>query len=303
MSEAAAQGRSIDDVMLAMDVVDTLRHRQLMVERELDAGEREEHLLQRLKAIYAAQGIDVPDHVLAEGVAALREDRFRYTAPAPGFKVSMAKLYVKRGRWMPPLLIGLAVTAVLLLGYGLLVSGPAQRERAAIPTELARVRDAVAETASSEQGPERARQLYDLGMSAIASDDLDKARSTLADLRSLRVRQDAVYELNIVSRPGERSGFFRIPDVNSGARNYYLVVEAVGPQGDVLEQSIRNEEDGKTYTVKKWGLRVSKSAYDKVAADKKDDGIVQNRRVAEKRRGELEPVYVIPSTGAAVTKW
>jgi hypothetical protein len=64
--------------MLAMDVVDTLRHRQLVVEQELGAGERESDLLERLRRLYAAQGIDVPDRILHEGVAALREGRFAY---------------------------------------------------------------------------------------------------------------------------------------------------------------------------------------------------------------------------------
>ncbi|MGB5297749.1 MAG: DUF6384 family protein, partial [Thiogranum sp.] len=68
----------LDDVMLAMDVVDTLRRRRRLVERELDAEGREQDLKQRLRKIYTAQGIEVPDHVLEEGVAALKEERFVY---------------------------------------------------------------------------------------------------------------------------------------------------------------------------------------------------------------------------------
>ena len=73
-----ASRANLDDVMLAMDVVDTIRHRELIVERELNSGARRKELLERLKSLYAAQGLDVPDHVLAEGVAALEEDRFAY---------------------------------------------------------------------------------------------------------------------------------------------------------------------------------------------------------------------------------
>ena len=53
----------LDDVMLAMDVVDTLRRRERMVARELDEHGRAEDLKQRLRRIYAQQGLDVPDHV------------------------------------------------------------------------------------------------------------------------------------------------------------------------------------------------------------------------------------------------
>ena len=61
----------LDDVMLAMDVVDTLRRRERMVARELDEHGRAEDLKQRLRRIYAQQGLDVPDHVIEQGVAAL----------------------------------------------------------------------------------------------------------------------------------------------------------------------------------------------------------------------------------------
>jgi len=303
MTEANPQGRSIDDLMLAMDVVDTLRHRHLLIERELDAEAREETLLERLKAIYAAQGIDVPDRVLAEGVAALKEDRFRYIPPRPGLAVSLARLYVQRRRWLPALLITLALVASVWVGYSLLVSGPRHRELAALPMDLAQARDAVLDSASSAEPPLRAEQLYDLGMTALSTKKMAKARSALEDLLLLQAQLEEVYELHVVSRPNERSGFWRVPDINSNARNYYLVVEAVGPQGDILKKSVRNEEDGRTYTVNQWGLRVSKQAYAKIAADKQDDGIIQDRAVAVKRRGELDPHYLIPSTGATVTKW
>ena len=40
----------LDDLMLAMDVVDTLRHRERLVERELDEDAKEEQLIERLRA-------------------------------------------------------------------------------------------------------------------------------------------------------------------------------------------------------------------------------------------------------------
>src|SRR5690606_13396328 len=62
----------LDEVMLAMDVVDTLRHREHLIARELAAGARDEDMVARLRQVYAAQGIDVPDHILKQGVEALR---------------------------------------------------------------------------------------------------------------------------------------------------------------------------------------------------------------------------------------
>ena len=94
-----AERPPLDDVMLAMDVVDTLRRRERVVERELDEIGRAEDLKQRLKRIYAQQGIDVPDHVLEQGVAALKEDRFTYKPLRGGLARRLALLYVKRSRW------------------------------------------------------------------------------------------------------------------------------------------------------------------------------------------------------------
>jgi len=59
--------------MLAMDVVDTLRHRQQLVDRELDAEARRERLVEKLREIYASQGLNVTDEMLEEGVRALEE--------------------------------------------------------------------------------------------------------------------------------------------------------------------------------------------------------------------------------------
>ena len=123
-SAESTQGKSagtppLDELMLAMDVVDTLRHERRLVEHELTAGDRDRHLIERLRAIYLSQGIVVSDDVLAQGVGALREDRFAYTAPAPGLGRSLQVAYVTRARWRKYLLaaiaVGIAAAAVVVL--------------------------------------------------------------------------------------------------------------------------------------------------------------------------------------------
>jgi hypothetical protein len=106
-----------------------------------------------------------------------------------------------------------------------------------------------------------------------------------------------------VSRPNEQSGVWRVPDENRGARNYYLIVEAVAPNGARLALPIRSEENGRTSDVETWGLRVDEDTFNAVAADKRDDGIIQRAVVGAKRRGELEPHYSVGTTGGAITRW
>ena len=77
----SAKPEKLDDIMLAMDVVDTLRHEREMIASDMNAGERREDLINRLRGIYNAQGISVPDDVLMDGVMALEEERFAYHPP------------------------------------------------------------------------------------------------------------------------------------------------------------------------------------------------------------------------------
>jgi len=125
MSETANLPQKLDDVMMAMDVVDTLRHRALIVEKELGSDAREEAMLNRLREIYAGQGIEVPDHILRDGVKALEENRFVYEPPKSSFALKLARVYVARDRWLRPLIIvfGLAILAVAIYRFGIV--GPA----------------------------------------------------------------------------------------------------------------------------------------------------------------------------------
>ncbi len=123
--------------MLAMDVVDTLRRKSRLVEQELDVAGREQDLKQRLRKIYAAQGIEVTDAILEEGVRALKEDRFVYKPPPDSFGIKMARLYVNRGvwgKWVFGAVAGLAIGLVSLAAVG----GGAARRTSAGPRGAAR---------------------------------------------------------------------------------------------------------------------------------------------------------------------
>ena len=122
--------RGLNEVMLAMDVVDTLRHQESLVSRELSEESRDAELLERLRRIYRGQGIEVPDRILQEGVQALKEQRFVYTPPPPSFARTVATAWVKRGRAGRILLTLLALLGIGWGAYQFGVVRPAQ-ERAA----------------------------------------------------------------------------------------------------------------------------------------------------------------------------
>jgi hypothetical protein len=419
VEQAKPENIELDKVMLAMDVVDTLRHEQQLVERELASDEQDKALIEKVKRMYASQGLEVTDEIIAAGVAALREGRFAYQPPPPRGPVWLANLYVRRNR----LAKGAAILAASLVGmfflYQFAFVAPEKRQiqktarnfnatisqqqdqlsvakqrlanlnqalnraeksssasevaakrllteagqhlagaetrlqaldqlplqpdltadslvregevmkrrleqrgtlvstvtaqldkaEAAIHdlSELAGLRDKLAGQRQSllgESREEAARnqtgKLYNDALAALNRGDLAGARQESTALQELYDHLVQEYQVRIVSRPDQPSGIRRSLPNRPGVRNYYVVVEAVTPQGKRLTVPITSEENGKTYNVPQWGLRVDESLYEKIRRDKLDDGIIQNNRVGVKERGYLSPQYLIPTTGGAI---
>jgi hypothetical protein len=304
MNEVVVKEKApLDELMLAMDVVDTLRHKELVLARELTAEDRDAKLVAQLREIYTSQGIVVTDEILQRGVDALREERFAYRQPEPSFSRTLAHAYVTRDRWGKLAGGGVAALAVVALAFQLFVRGPAQREAEEVPAELTAAYAAVDAVTDDPAALDAARVHLVAGEAAVAQRDFDAARAATQELETLNLRLNLEYDLRVVSRPGEQSGVWRVPSGNRNARNYYLIVEAVAPGGRPLRIPVTSEEDGRTRTVSAWGLRVDEPTYNRVGADKGDDGIIQDNVVGRKRRGVLEREYTVPTTGAAITEW
>ena len=297
--------------MLAMDVVDTLRHRQDLAVRELGTDAKERQLIDKLRDIYHQQGIEVPDHILKEGVAALQESRFVYDPPPPGFGTTLARLYVGRKSWGKP--VGAALLALLVLGIGYFgvwqpyQNGVAEAARIELSEGLPAQMDALYQTIFEEtkvqQAVLEAEALRTRGKTLAAEGDRAGAAEAVADLTALRDQLRQEYTLRVVNRADVQSGFWTIPEVNTDATNYYIVVEALDADGNTLSLPILNEENGETEVVDIWGVRVPEAVYEGVAADKRDDGIIEINEVGRKSDGFLDVEYNMPVLGGAVTRW
>ena len=312
MSDATAKSAApLDEVMLAMDVVDTLRHQQGLATRELDTDAKHAQMLEKLRSIYHQQGIEVPDHILKEGVAALQESRFTYDPPPPSFGVTLARLYVGRGQWgKPVLLVGGALLALSIGFFGIwqpYQAGQAEQARLELAEGLPAQMDALYETIFEEtkvqQAVMEAEAIRTRGQNLAAEGNREAAERAVDELTALRdtIRHD--YTLRVVNRADEQSGFWTFPDINTDATNYYLVVEAIDGEGRTLSLPILNEETDTIETVSVWGVRVPEAVYDAVVADKRDDGIIENNEIGRKSYGFLEVNYSVPVSGGAVTRW
>lgn len=299
--QAPIAGQSLDEVMMAMDVVDTLRNRSRLVEKELGADDRDEELKKKLRKIYAAQGIEVPDHVLEEGVKALRDGRFSYDPPAGGLQVKLARIYVSRGRWGKWVLGSIAALIAALLAYYFMVIAPSKQ----LPDHLQEMHQEVRKAAKIDEsrGRSEADEIYAAARTALEAGDEEKAESLLNSMAALKARLQATYRLQIVAKPQSRTGVWRIPDANTQARNYYIIVEAIGPDGKPVKVPISSEETGKMELVSTWGLRVDEEVFNRIARDKQDDGIIQDREFGVKKSGYLEPEYRFSTAGTAITSW
>lgn len=307
----AEQPHKLDDVMIAMDVVDTIRHSEDLVRRELNDEAREAELIERLREIYRQQGLEVSDKVLAEGVKALKESRFTYTRKPASWRRTLFEAWVNRRRWGA--FAGVAMALLLsTCGYEYFaVTRPAQlaEEQARIeitetlPRSIRQAHADILKAATDASVKPRADLLLADGERAIRDKDRAAAAKISAEMKRLSDEVAAEYTLTIVSRPGETSGVWRRPPRGATQRNYYIIVEALAPDGRKLRLPIRNEENGETDVVEKFGVRVPQTVFDAVAADKRDDGIVQRNRYGVKRRGTVTVDYLMPFDGGMITKW
>lgn len=302
--------QKLDDLMLAMDVVDTLRHQETVALRELDDDARKAALVQRLRKLYADQGIEVPDAIIEEGVRSLEESRFSYTPTPPSFDRTLALMWIDRGRWAKIVGGGALALALGVGGYTYFVVGGARRAAEASRVEIvetlpARLKAVIATARGEAKVPAATARIDEIarrGEAAIAGSNAVAAKAAIGDVEALTATLREAYQIRVVSRPGVRSGVWRMPP-NRQSRNYYLVVEAIGADGKAMPREIVNEENQVKKTVTIWGQRVPQATYDRVAADKADDGIIENDRLGEKRRGELDVRWSLPVEAGAITEW
>ena len=293
----------LEDLMAAMDVVDTLRHDQSIAERELDGEGRRERLLVRLRDMYNAQGIDVPDHVLEEGIAALEQERFQYVPIASSWRTKLAHIWVSRSRWGKP--IGfLAIIACLFYGYYFFTDVlPERKLKAGLPEQISTSFSVISNLAKNPEVINQAESESQNAYQAIDDGKFEQAALILERLQETKRLLGIEYTVRVVSRPNERSGVWRNPPNNPTGRNYYLIVEAIDSAGEVLELTIVNQENNRAKVKRSWGLRVNEDTFFKVAADKEDDGIIQSNKVGKKLRGYLKPEFSIATSGATITEW
>ena len=241
--------------------------------------------------------------MLEEGVSALEEDRFTFKPPADIFSTKLAKLYVKRGQWLKPVLTTLMFIVVFLLTYYMMSIRPQRIERESLPFTLKNNYSKIIALSHEAKATRTANELHDMAKIALESDDIQAVKEKISALHFLLERLRETYTIQIVQENGKHSGIWRVPPHNPYGKNYYLLVEARNDLGEKVSVTVNNEENNEKIKEDQWGLRVNEQTFNHVAQDKADDGIIQNRVIGVKKVGYLSPEYSIETTGATITKW
>ncbi|WP_343541907.1 DUF6384 family protein [Stenotrophomonas pavanii] len=174
---------------------------------------------------------------------------------------------------------------------------------AALNDRLARLKADGLATGVAGEDRKRFERALDQAARLIRVETLAEAGPALDEVSQLvgLLSQTLVYR--IVNRDDERTGVWRYNEKANGGRNYYLVAEALDEAGNVAELPIRNEETGKEERVSVFAVRVPQATYNRVAADKQDNGIIEDDLIGSKPRGSLSPRFRMPTTGGYITEW
>lgn len=152
-------------------------------------------------------------------------------------------------------------------------------------------------------GSEQALALVVAGETALLRGQAGGANAALDQLRDLTQLGAASYTLRITNDPNEQTGVWRHHSSSPGARNHYIVVDAVDAAGAQVQVQVVNEEDGSRHKVSRFAVRVPESVYNRVRDDKLDNGLVDDNNFGTKKSGTLETKYAFDVEGGMITSW
>jgi hypothetical protein len=301
---------SFEEVLAAMGEVDRLRNEEEILGREAAGPERKQDVARRLREAYAAQGTQVDDATIQAGVEAYFDRRLRFVPGRDGLARFLALAWVHRGA------VAAAVAAVLIF----IAAGVAARHELVVAQRnaaTARAEEAINlakqkadevrqtarrlaefETLSVEvrgvakdpAADGRIAEITDAGREAASNGDSAGLERSDRKLRALLAELRSTFEVRIVDRPGQYTRLWYYANGNRQRRLYYVVVEAVDPEGRPVVREIVGDDDHSTRRVSVWAERVDQALYDRIGAEK-SAGAIADPVFARKRSGWLSLDY------------
>ena len=306
---------SLQDMLKIMDVAREMRQDRELVLQELSHEERVSRLRERLLASTELTGETATPEEVDAAIELYFDNLHTFREPQFGLQVLLAHLYIRRWKLL------ISGTLLLALGSSLwwLFLAPhaplsSETQRAAVlrhqQDELARLSTSALEWASEPAVRQQINQLTDEARLALEQSNasaFDAARRELSDLAQ---QLQATYEVRIV-QSGQSAARRDFTD-DSGTRvsGYYVIVEAVTPDGQRVSLPIRDRETGNTSHLATWGEQVPEAVYNRLKADKLADGVLDEHLFARKERGHLDWNMQLPGAdgqplkrGGQIASW
>jgi hypothetical protein len=293
---------SLNEMLRVMDVARELRNDRQAAEQVLARGDARAALRDKLIRSAQLSGDSVTAAEVDVAIDTYFENRHRYQDPDLSPSVFLAHLWVRRTGLMA---LGAAALLALAAIWGLFFASfaplsptrNAQRAAATVNDEATQlveqiravslVPDAVA-SAERLAAEIQAAGTSDVTTAIAARDQLRLLHQQLVSAYQLRIARDAD-GASLISR-GYRDS---TGDIVSG---YFVLVEAVDANGNVIAQQIRNAETGTDQTVKIWAERIPEDVYERLKQDKISDQVMNESEFGVKQRGRLELDVRIPNS-------
>jgi hypothetical protein len=307
-SGATDQDRALalPELLRIMDVATAIRQERELVEEQLNFEELKARLRARLIEAAKFTGEDVTSDEVDAAIAQYYSRMHTFREPPFGLQLALAHLYVRRARIAR---IGGSVLALVAACWLLFGSanapfssqGRTHRQVDALASTIATRASSIKAISSDPAVTAELGQLETEAATYRGNAEPEKLRQVDSALAALEARLLEVYTVSVVFDPKDRtrkSGIDRYYHDTGGTRRpgYYLIVEAKAPDGTIVKRKIHNHENGRDKEVTTWAEQVPKEVFDRLARDKKEDGILNETTFAIKRRGRPSEDVVIPGS-------
>ena len=308
---------SLHEMLQIMDVARAIREEQLTVEQQFQIEETRARIRERLIASAQVAGDTVTTGEVDTAIQLYFDNLNVYRDPPWGFQRVLAELYVWR-----VVVVSLFVSAGAIgLGVWLAFFSPsmpwssASRAAQALrqaEQEAHSVLDRLKTFPQKDEAATRASDALTKQFHAVeATHNVSAIQQSKQQMTDLLADLEEQYELQIVTGEGRDSAVTEQWVAGGpGALSYYVIVEARARDGRILPQTILNAETGASQSVTQWGEQVPKEVYERLKADKKSDGVLNETRFGEKRLGTLTVQVLLPGPdgpplkrGKQITAW
>ena len=316
LPNTSSENLSLHEMLQIMDVARAIRDEQLTVEQQFQIEETRARIRERLIASAQVAGDNVTAVEVDVAIQLYFDNLNVYRDPPWGFQRIVAQLYV----WRVRLVSAMASVGAISLGVWLAFFNPAMpwspTNRAAqtvrhAEQEARSVLDRLNVFAMKDQAATLAiDELTKEFHTAEATDNVAAIQQSQLRMTELLALLEEQSELQVVTGAGRFSLVTKEWIKGENSLGYYAIVEARSRDGRILPRTIKDAETGESRPVSQWGEQIPKEVYDRLRADKTSDGVLNETRFGEKKRGALNEQVLLPGSdgqpvkrGMQITDW